>query len=66
MAAVYSFGKVLLSTYSGTGPVLGAKDSAMIKTDKNPFLMELASHICNVPPIEWNLPGTISFGLQQA
>lgn len=49
MAAVYSFKKVLLSIYSGPGPVLGAGDSSVNRTDKSPFLVEITFSMCNMP-----------------
>lgn len=79
MAATYSFSKFLISTCCGPGPVLGAGNSSMNKTDKNLFLVErttfvvrptcsvlnVAFYICNVPLTERNFTG-ISFGLRAA
>lgn len=64
MATVYFFNTFLLSTYYGPDPVLGAGDSSMNKTDKNPSCVDLPFYICRLPQAERNFTGTISFALQ--
>ena len=64
MAAVYSFNKFLLSTHCGPGPVFGAGDSSVNKTDKTPPLQSMCSPFATCLWTERNFTGIISFGIR--
>lgn len=57
MTAVYLFSKFLLSTQCGPGPVFGAGDLSVNRTDKTPSIWD-------VQWTERNFTSIISFGIQ--